>query len=133
MFCLPSLESNVSACFLHYFSLYSCNTSLGLISQCLVLCLFHIFLTFFSFLPFLELLLFGFYCFLYLITPPLGLPLSTFAFCYTTDCSLQLHSLLFQPCPTVPQISHCPQYLYPFLVTFLNMPSIPLVSSVSIP
>ena len=66
--------------------LYSCNTSLGLISRCLVLCLFHIFFTFFSFLPFLQLLLFGFYCFLYLITPPPGLPLSTFAFCcYTTD------------------------------------------------
>ena len=27
-------------------------------------------------------------------------------------------------------LSHCPQYLYSFLVTFLNMPSLPLVSSV---
>ena len=49
MFCLPSLESNVSSLFLHHFSLHSCNTSLGLISGCLVLCLFHISLTFFGF------------------------------------------------------------------------------------
>ena len=38
---------------------------------------------------------FGFYCFLYLITPPPGLPLSTFAFCYTTDCSCNFSHCFF--------------------------------------
>ena len=105
-FCLAILKmffylpwSLMSQPVFHYFSLYSCNTSLGLISRCLVLCLFHIFLTFFSFLPFLELLPFGFYCLLYLITPPPGLPLSVFAFCYTTDCSCNFSHCFFNLVP----------------------------------
>ena len=129
----PFRQTLYGCLFLHYFSLYSCNASLGLISGCLVLCLFHIFLIFFGYLPFLELLPFW----ILLLSLPHHTTTRSPSVCICLllyhRLQLQLQSLLFQPCPTVPQLSYCPQYLYSFLVTFLNMPSLPLVSLVSIP
>ena len=125
MFCLPSLESNVSACILAIHLLASFHDALY--SAC--------FTSFSHSSAFFHALNF---CFL------VSTAFSTSSHHHQVSLCLHLpfvtpqtvaatSSLLFQPCPTVPQLSHYPQYLYSFLVTFLNMPSLSLVSSASIP
>ena len=134
MFCLPSLESNVSQpvssllqpVLLQYISwphfwmpLYSaCFTSFSHSSA------------FFHSLNFCFLVSTAFSTSSHHHQVSLCLHL---AFVTPQDCSYNFSHCFFQPCLTVPQLSHCPQYLYSFLVTFLSMPSLPLVSSASIP
>ena len=99
MFCLPSLESNVSACF---FNTSACTLAIHLLASFLD-ALYSACFTSFShssaFFHSFQLLPFGFYCFLYLITPPPGLPLSIFAFCYITDCSCNFSHCFFNLVP----------------------------------
>ena len=132
MFCLPSLVSNVSACF---FITSACILAIHLLAS------------------FLD----AWYSACYTSFSYSSAFFHSFNFClldYTAfstsshhhQVSLCLHLpfvvpqtvaatsvIAFQLYPTVPQLSHCPQYPYSFFVTFLNMPSLPLVSSAFIP